>query len=91
MNEKYSQRQERHEANQTKVTMMSFHEKVSILTMMKDAKQSIELTYNNVTVERCEVVQIINNQYVIVQQRLSFFSKVKSFLSIDAVENIKIN
>jgi hypothetical protein len=58
---------------------------------MKDARQSIELKYNSKTVERCEVVQVINNQYVIVQQRMSFFSKVKSFLSIDAVEDIKIN
>jgi hypothetical protein len=91
MKEKYSQRQERHKTNQTKVTMMSFQEKVSILTLMKDARQSIELTYNSKTVERCEVVQVINNQYVIVQQRTSFFSKVKSFLSIDAVEDIKIN
>ena len=71
--------------------MMSFQEKVSILNLMKDARQSIELTYNSKIVERCEVVQIINNQYVIVQQRTSFFSKVKSFLSIDAVEDIKIN
>ena len=70
---------------------MSFQEKVSILNLMKDARQSIELTYNNKTVERCEVVQVINNQYVIVQQRTSFFSKVKSFLSIDAVDDIKIN
>jgi hypothetical protein len=91
MKEKYSQRQERHETNQTKVTMMSFQEKVSILNLMKDARQSIELTYNNKTVEKCEVVQVINNQYVIVQQRTSFFSKVKSFLSIEAVEDIKIN
>lgn len=91
MKEKCSQRQERHKTNQTKVTMMSFQEKVSILTLMKDARQSIELTYNSKTVERCEVVQVINNQYVIVQQRTSFFSKVKSFLSIDAVEDIKIN
>jgi hypothetical protein len=71
--------------------MMSFQEKVSILNLMKDARQSIELTYNSKIVEKCEVVQIINNQYVIVQQRTSFFSKVKSFLSIDAVEDIKIN
>ena len=70
---------------------MSFQEKVSILTLMKDARQSIELTYNSKIVEKCEVVQIINNQYVIVQQRTSFFSKVKSFLSIDAVDDIKIN
>jgi hypothetical protein len=70
---------------------MSFQEKVSILNLMKDARQSIELTYNSKIVEKCEVVQIINNQYVIVQQRTSFFSKVKSFLSIDAVEDIKIN
>lgn len=74
-----------------KVTMMSFQEKVSILNLMKDARQSIELTYNNKTVEKCEVVQIINNQYVIVQQRRSLFSKVRSFLAIDAVDNIKIN
>ncbi|MFD1003280.1 hypothetical protein ACFQ21_28400 [Ohtaekwangia kribbensis] len=71
--------------------MMSFQEKVSILNLMKDARQSIELTYNSKIVEKCEVVQIINNQYVIVQQRTSFFSKVKSFLSIDAVEDIRIN
>lgn len=70
---------------------MSIQEKVSILNLMKDARQSIELTYNSKIVEKCEVVQIINNQYVIVQQRTSFFSKVKSFLSIDAVEDIKIN
>lgn len=70
---------------------MSFQEKVSILNLMKDARQSIELTYNNKTVEKCEIVQVINNQYIIVQQRTSFFSKVKSFLSIDAVEDIKIN
>ncbi len=71
--------------------MMSFQEKVSILNLMKDARQSIELTYNNKIVEKCEIVQVINNQYVIVQQRTSFFSKVKSFLSIEAVEDIKIN
>lgn len=70
---------------------MSFQEKVSILNLMKDARQSIELTYNNKIVEKCEIVQVINNQYIIVQQRTSFFSKVKSFLSIDSVENIKIN
>lgn len=70
---------------------MSFQEKVSILNLMKDARQSIELTYNNKIVEKCEIVQVINNQYIIVQQRTSFFSKVKSFLSIDAVEDIKIN
>lgn len=80
-----------HETNLKKVTMMSFQEKVSILNLMKDARQSIELTYNNKIVEKCEIVQVINNQYIIVQQRTSFFSKVKSFLSIDSVENIKIN
>lgn len=71
--------------------MMSFQEKVSLLNLMKEARQSIELTYNSKIVEKCEIVQVINNQYVIVQQRTSFFSKVKSFLSIDAVEDIKIN
>jgi hypothetical protein len=71
--------------------MMSFQEKVSILNWMKDARQSIELTYNSKTVEKCEIVQVINDQYIIVQQRTSFFSKVKSFLSIDSVEDIKIN
>lgn len=71
--------------------MMSFQEKVSILNLMKDARQSIELKYNSKIVEKCEIVQVINNQYVIVQQRTSFFSKVKSFLSIDSVEDIKIN
>jgi hypothetical protein len=71
--------------------MMSFQEKVSILNLMKDARQSIELTYNSKTVEKCEIVQVINDQYIIVQQRTSFFSKVKSFLSIDSVEDIKIN
>ena len=70
---------------------MSFQGKVRILNLMKDARQSIELTYNNKIVEKCEIVQVINNQYIIVQQRTSFFSKVKSFLSIDAVEDIKIN
>lgn len=71
--------------------MMSFQEKVSLLNLMKEARQSIELTYNSKVVEKCEIVQVINNQYVIVQQRTSFFSKVKSFLSIEAVEDIKIN
>ena len=71
--------------------MMSFQEKVSILNLMKDARQSIELTYNSKTVEKCEIVQVINDQYIIIQQRTSFFSKVKSFLSIDSVEDIKIN
>jgi hypothetical protein len=71
--------------------MMSFQEKVSLLNLMKEARQSIELTYNSKVVEKCEIVQVINNQYVIVQQRTSFFSKIKSFLSIDAVEDIKIN
>jgi hypothetical protein len=72
--------------------MMTFHEKLSILNLMKEARQSIVLTYNKrQVVEKCQIVQVINNEYIIIRQRKSFFSNVRAFLSIDAVDDIKIN
>ena len=68
--------------------MMTFHEKLSILNIMKEARQSIELTYKN---RQVEIIQVINNEYIIIRERKSLFTNVRAFLSIDAVDDIKIN